>query len=85
MKDRNKDPEHDPERTLPVTAELGDEGGSYGDATMQAETFAGAPGNPRVDRDRVAAAGREAGAAEPAPPREADVRHATQPPDDEAS
>jgi hypothetical protein len=34
---------------LPVTAELGGEGGSYGDATAQAETFRGLEGNERVD------------------------------------
>lgn len=64
---------------LPVTAELGDEGGSYGDATVQAETFKGEAGNPRVDPKRVAATGQEAGSmtAERAP---SDLRkHADEP------
>jgi len=47
---------------LPVTAELGDEGGSYGDATLQAETFKGAFGNRRIDPQQAAAAGGEAAA-----------------------
>ena len=34
---------------LPITAEVGGEGGSYADRTMQAETFAGGVGVPRVD------------------------------------
>jgi hypothetical protein len=34
---------------LPITAEVGGEGGSYADRTMQAETFAGGAGVPRVD------------------------------------
>ena len=38
---------------LPVTAEVGDEGGSYADATNQAETFKGAAGNPRIDQERT--------------------------------
>jgi hypothetical protein len=38
---------------LPVTAEVGDEGGSYADATQQAETFKGAAGNPRLDPKAV--------------------------------
>ena len=38
---------------LPVTAEVGGEGGSYADATQQAETFTGAAGNPRVDPKRI--------------------------------
>jgi hypothetical protein len=33
---------------LPVTAEVGDEGGSYADATVQAETFT--DNNPPVDK-----------------------------------
>jgi hypothetical protein len=40
-------------RKLPVTAELGSEGGSYGDATQQVETFAGEFGNPRVDQKQA--------------------------------
>ena len=37
------------DKKLPVTAEVGGEGGSYADATLQAETFKGAGGNERVD------------------------------------
>lgn len=74
---RDKDPAED---KLPVTAELGDEGGSYGDGTVQAETFRGAGGNPRVDPKRVAppgdAAGAVAGEDTEAEPRD-DVKHAT--------
>jgi hypothetical protein len=51
--------------SLPVTAELGDEGGSYGDATMQAETFTGEAGNPRIDPKQMAATGQEAGSMTP--------------------
>ena len=36
-----------PPRKLPVTAEVGGEGGSYADATVQAETLTA--GNPAVD------------------------------------
>jgi hypothetical protein len=57
-----KDPAED---SLPVTAELGDEGGSYGDATLQAETFKGARGNTRVDPKTVAAPARDAERLEP--------------------
>jgi len=46
---------------LPITAELGDEGGSYGDATVQAETMKGE--NPRVDPKRAGPPGDLAGAA----------------------
>ena len=38
---------------LPVTAEVGGEGGSFADATQQAETFKGAAGNPRLDPKTV--------------------------------
>jgi hypothetical protein len=40
-----------PERTqnLPVTAEVGGEGGSYADATVQDATFSGPEGNQHVD------------------------------------
>ena len=42
-------PDDRADRTLPVTAEVGGEGGSYADATLQGETFNGPEGNPRVD------------------------------------
>lgn len=69
---------------LPITAELGDEGGSYGDATVQAETFSGASGNPRVDPKRVARGGAQAVASQGEQLRESPdaVKHATEPPDD---
>jgi hypothetical protein len=75
----------DPTRDkLPVTAEVGDEGGSYADATNQAETFKGATGNPRVDQARaVRPAGDIAAAAsegEQAGDAAEQVRHATEPP-----
>jgi hypothetical protein len=68
---------------LPITAELGDEGGSFGDATLQTETLSGSADNPRIDPKRVTPG-------EEAPPpgsegeraRESDtVKHATEPPD----
>jgi hypothetical protein len=71
------------ETRLPITAELGDEGGSFGDATLQAETFSGSAGNPRIDPTRVTP-GEEAPT--PVPERERaremdTVKHATEPPD----
>ena len=77
---------NDTERTdkLPVTAELGDEGGSYGDATTQADTFGGATGHPRVDPKRVAPTGAEAAIPpEGGSPRDSgdEVKHATDAPD----
>ena len=73
------------DKTLPVTAEVGDEGGSYADPTVQAETFAGPSGNERVDPKQTGAAGGEAAAvaSQGTPVRESDadaVRHATEPP-----
>jgi hypothetical protein len=69
---------------LPVTAEVGGEGGSYADATQQAETFKGAAGNRRVDPKSVTDADGDLinGAAEGEQVREsADlVKHATEPP-----
>ena len=71
---------------LPITAELGDEGGSFGDATLQAETFSGSAGNPRIDQTRVTP-GEEAPplASEGERARESEdtVKHATEPPDTE--
>ena len=63
---------------LPVTAELGDEGGSYGDATVQAETMKGE--NPRVDPKRARPPGDIAGAAA-ADEEPADlIKHTDEPP-----
>ena len=45
---------------LPVTAEVGGEGGSYADATAQVDTFKGGAGNERVDPKRVGAVGGQA-------------------------
>jgi hypothetical protein len=70
---------------LPVTAEVGGEGGSYADGTSQAETLTGVDGNPRIDPKRAGPAGGEAAAAaaEGEPAREPDdvVKHATEPPE----
>ena len=73
-------PEDRVEKKLPVTAELGDEGGSFGDATTQAETFKGAQGNPRVDPKRVAAVGREAEGTVPDQAPDDEVKDASEPP-----
>ena len=79
-------PDQDPQETakLPVTAELGDEGGSYGDATVQAETFKGAFGNRRIDPKQATAVGGEAAAiaSQGEQLRESDdeVKPATEPP-----
>jgi hypothetical protein len=45
----NSTDDHRDKQPLPITAEVGGEGGSYADRTMQAETFAGGGGVPRVD------------------------------------
>jgi hypothetical protein len=55
-------PTEHPESTLPVTAEIGSEGGSYADRTNQVATFSG-PANPNVS-PVDAAAGRMAVATE---------------------
>jgi hypothetical protein len=81
MKDKNPKPT----RKLPVTAEVGGEGGSYADATVQAETFSGPQGNLRadagvladVDADRSAAASEGEQIIEDGTV----VKHATEPPD----
>jgi hypothetical protein len=73
------------EKKLPVTAELGDEGGSYGDGALQAETFRGASGNSRVDPKQVAPLGGEAPAAasqgEQVRESADEVKHATESPE----
>jgi hypothetical protein len=72
-------------RKLPVTAEVGGEGGSYADATVQAETFSGPEGNPRADADVLGDvdADHSAAASEGQQVRDdgAVVKHATEPPD----
>lgn len=73
------------DKSLPVTAEVGGEGGSYADPTVQAETFGGARGNPRVDQKSVAGPDGDlsAAAAEGEQVRDTGdmVKHATEPPD----
>ena len=71
----NRDPVED---KLPVTAELGDEGGSYGDATVQAETMKGE--NPRVDPKRAGPPGDLAGTAAADDEPVDLVKHADEPP-----
>jgi hypothetical protein len=75
---------------LPVTAEVGGEGGSYADRTLQGETLAGVSGLPRVGRDAgpspTAAPPMRAAEAADGPRHDADpaagstVRYATEPP-----
>ena len=72
---------------LPVTAEIGGEGGSYADPTLQTETFSGAAGNPRIDPQAAASPN---GAELPAADRDAGdtddlVKHATEPPERQTS
>ena len=73
------------DKSLPVTAEVGGEGGSYADPTSQVETFRGARGNPRVDQKSAAGADGDvsAAAAEGEQVRDTGgmVKHATEPPD----
>jgi hypothetical protein len=73
-------PDDDKTRRLPVTAEVGDEGGSYADATQQAETFSGVFGNPRVDRERTAATAPAAAADRDASDDD-EITHATDRPE----
>ena len=72
------------DKSLPVTAEVGGEGGSYADPTMQVETFGGVRGNRRVDANQVAGADGDATAVatEGEQVRDTDemVKHATEPP-----
>jgi hypothetical protein len=69
---------------LPVTAEVGGEGGSYAEATQQAETFKGAAGNRRIDPKSVAEADGDlsdaAAEGEQVLETAEDVKHATEPP-----
>jgi hypothetical protein len=70
---------------LPVTAELGGEGGSYGDGAIQAETMNGVFGNPTIDAKRAGPAAGQASAAavegEQVLDADEEVRHATEPPE----
>ena len=74
----------DPTRDrLPVTAEVGSEGGSYADATLQEETFAGPSGVDRVDPASAGLDGDRLPAAsdgEQVLDEAASVRPATEPP-----
>jgi hypothetical protein len=73
------------DKSLPVTAEVGGEGGSYADPTMQEETFRGARGNRRVDQKSAAGGDGDvsAAAAEGEQVRDTGtmVKHATEPSD----
>ena len=80
------DPEQSGDQKLPVTAEVGGEGGSYADATLQAETFSGPRGNRRVDPEREASevngdATADAAEGGQALDDTAAVRQATEPPE----
>lgn len=80
-----KEEKPEPDQKLPVTAEVGGEGGSYADATMQAETFSGPEGNPRADIIVLgdADSGRVAAAIEGEQVLDdgAVMKHATEPPE----
>ena len=69
---------------LPVTAEVGDEGGSYADATQQAETVEGGARNPRGDQLGVVRPDGDLAAAASEGEQVRDtgelVKHATEPP-----
>jgi hypothetical protein len=69
---------------LPVTAEVGGEGGSYADATLQAETFKGAEGNPRPDPKTIPSPDGDLASAAAEGEQVLDtgdlVKHATEPP-----
>jgi hypothetical protein len=69
---------------LPVTAEVGDEGGSYADATLQTGVFDQPEGDLRVDPKRTAATGGHAQAVasqgEPVDRPDAEVKPPTEPP-----
>jgi len=73
------------DQALPVTAEVGGEGGSYADSTLQAETFKGAAGNERVDQKAISGpdGNKAAAAAEGEQVRDTGevVKHATEPAD----
>lgn len=68
---------------LPVTAEIGDEGGSYGEDTQQAETFSGVFGNPRTDPKATSAGGTAAGPQTKSREPEDEVTPATERPEGE--
>jgi hypothetical protein len=78
MSTDDRDPAGQP---LPVTAEVGDEGGSQADGAQQAATFSDVFGHPRVDSVTAVSAGA-AGPDSDDPPGDR-VTHATDwPPDD---
>ena len=77
---KHDDEDGRPADELPLTAELGDEGGSYGEGSQQAATRMGGPGNPRVDPKQVAALGRSSEAVAPDPDQHKDVKPADEPP-----
>jgi hypothetical protein len=83
MQKRKEDADRKP--GLPVTAEVGGEGGSYADATAQDATFSGPEGNERVDPTIAADAdGNLTGIAsegEQVLDDDATVRPATEPPE----
>lgn len=77
------------DRTLPVTEEVGSEGGSYADPTSQVATFGGHGAPPTMDRESLSSASGEAidraavneGGVGAAPgPESGMVRYPTEPP-----
>jgi hypothetical protein len=80
-------PNEHPERKpgLPVTAEVGGEGGSYADATLQDATFSGPEGNQRVHPANATEADGDltgiASEGEQVLEDDATVRPATEPPE----
>ncbi len=65
---------------LPLTAELGDEGGSYGEGSQQAATRMGGAGNPRIDPKQVAALGQSSEAVAPDQDQHEGAKPADEPP-----
>jgi hypothetical protein len=65
---------------LPVTAEIGDEGGSYAEATQQADTFSEVFGSRRTDPKAISATGTAAGPQRKSREPEDEVTHATEDP-----
>jgi hypothetical protein len=66
------------DKTLPLTAEIGSEGGSYADSTMQVATFADDRGLPAVS-ERTVGPGTEPASEEPAW-EPGMIRYPTEPP-----
>jgi len=67
------------EKKVPLTAELGDEGGSYADGAVQAETFKGERGSRRIDPKAVAPEAQTADAVSADATPEDIIRHADEP------